>query len=111
MKNNDVAIAYVAYDDGSGGKKRPVLILKEVASDVMVMRFTTKYDNKSQRIKERYYKVQDLGEAGLNRPSWIDAVTPVILDKELVEFTLLGRLSSNDQHELASFIKKYNESH
>lgn len=72
MKINEIYTAFVSWQ--RGGKRRPVLILNINKNEVLVFKITTQYQNKSQYIKDKYYKIKDLSLAGLVKQSYIDTV-------------------------------------
>ena len=55
----DIFIAYVSW--GSGGKKRPVLILAQMAGGITVFNITTQYDDKSDAIRSKYFTDWQIG--------------------------------------------------
>ena len=89
MKINEIYTAFVSWQ--RGGKRRPVLILNINKNEVLVFKITTQYQNKSQYIKDKYYKIKDLSLAGLAKK---------------IKFTKIGKLSSKDIFELDKFINK-----
>lgn len=52
MRTNQIYTAYVSW--GSDGKRRPVLIVEDKNKNVFCYRITSKYKNKSERIKKGY---------------------------------------------------------
>lgn len=104
MKINDVYTAYISWEDG--GKCRPVLIVNVTNTEVRVFKITTKYENKSQSIKNKYYKIQDLSSAGLLKQSYIDTIKTYSLNPEKIKFKKIGKLSTEDILELAKFINR-----
>lgn len=104
MKTNDVYTAYVSWP--GGGKRRPVLILGSTDDEARVFKITTKYSNKSEYIKLKYYQINDLESAGLNRTSYIDTNTKMDLPKKKINFRHIGQLSTRDIVGLSEFINK-----
>ncbi|WP_432739461.1 type II toxin-antitoxin system PemK/MazF family toxin [Ligilactobacillus agilis] len=104
MKINDIYTAYMSW--GNKGKRRPVLVAEVKDAAVIVFKITTKYDSKSNYIKNKYYKIADLTSAGLKKTSYIDTVRNYELDLNKVKFQKIGRLSTKDINDLNQFIKK-----
>lgn len=104
MKINEIYTAFVLWQ--RGGKRRPVLILNINKNEVLVFKITTQYQNKSQYIKDKYYKIKDLSLAGLVKQSYIDTVKTYRLNSKKIKFTKIGKLSSKDIFELDKFINK-----
>lgn len=105
MKTNQVFTAFVKWP--SGGKRQPVLIRKISKSEIIVYKITTKFQNKASRIKQYYYKIRDLDEAGLYQQSYIDTITLVGLPRS-VYFKQIGELSVRDIKGLTKFIQRKN---
>jgi len=70
-------------------------------------KITTKFKNKSPFIKLRYYKIQDLKSAGLNRESYIDIKDSRII--KLDNIVKRGSLSEKDIDDLIDFKQTYPE--
>ena len=103
MKAFDIYIAYVSW--GESGKLRPVLIIEQQESLVFVFNITTQYENKSEAIRAKYFKIIDWQQAGLDRQSYVD--TTVIRDLPAVIFdgkTEIGKLTAADELRLIEFI-------
>ncbi|WP_103662478.1 hypothetical protein [Lactobacillus sp. HT06-2] len=62
MRTNDVYTAFVAWN--SGGKRRPILILKEDTDNIYFYRITTKYKNKSRAMKAIRYPIVEWQQIG-----------------------------------------------
>ena len=50
MRTNDIVDVFVAYTDKTGGKSRPVLIIKLTDAKVWLLKITSKYTEKSENI-------------------------------------------------------------
>lgn len=101
----DICIAYVSW--GSGGKKRPVLILAQTASSVTVFKITTKYNNKSDVIRGKYFKINDWKQAGLDRQSYADTNNTITLPRSSVDVdNLVGTLTESDVQRLIDFLSQ-----
>ena len=64
MRTNQIYTAYVSW--GSDGKRRPVLIVEDKNKNVFCYRITSKYKNKSERIKKNYFPLMDWKIEGLD---------------------------------------------
>ena len=93
--------AYVGFIDISGGKKRPVLYLRETDESYIVLRLSSQFDNKSDFIKSKYIEILDWKIAGLSKPSWIDTIQTYTLPIDKTELTYIGQLSERDLASLA----------
>ncbi|GEK88605.1 hypothetical protein SAMN04488100_11428 [Alkalibacterium putridalgicola] len=104
---NDVVGLYVSYLDGTGGKRRPVLILKTYKEELSFFRLTSQYESKSSKIRKQYYPIKHWKEAGLKKPSWIDVGSVLKVNRtHLDSVTKIGALDTDDIDGLAQFIKK-----
>lgn len=107
MNPNDILTLYVAYTSTKGGKRRPVLIVKTTSDTVFLYRITSKYKNKSSKIKNVYYPIGKWREAGLKKESYIDIGTLIEVEYSLLSNTKkIGTLIETDQNGLAEFIQK-----
>lgn len=104
MKTNEIYTAYVAWN--TGGKRRPVLVVRDEQTQVFCFRITSKYKNKSEKIKRNYYVIENWKYAGLFKQSYVDIGQLVPLSKEKVNFKLIGKLTLEDEQNLSKFIKK-----
>lgn len=104
MKTNDIYTAYVSWP--GGGKRRPVIIVQDTEDKVNVLKITTKYKNKSVRIKSNYYPMIDWQKEGLRQQSYIDTnAIQSLLKKGDLSFSYIGRLTTNEKKGLALFIR------
>lgn len=103
MRTNQIYTAYVSW--GSDGKRRPVLIVEDKNKNVFCYRITSKYKNKSERIKKNYFPLMDWKIEGLDKQSYIDVGDIIKLSKEHVSFRLVGELSIRDIEALVEFIR------
>lgn len=94
MRTNQIYTAYVSW--GLDGKRRPVLIVEDKNKNVFYYRITSKYKNKSERIKKNYFPLMDWKIEGLDKQSYIDVGDIIKLSKEHVSFRLVGELSIRD---------------
>lgn len=109
LSEHSVAFAYVEYADGSGGKRRPVLIISVDGEEVLFYKITSQYFNKSEFIREKYYEIKDWLAAGLTKPSWVDTITPIVYKQDKYRFTVVGRFTNRDIVGLKQFISKLEE--
>ncbi|MCL1836099.1 MAG: type II toxin-antitoxin system PemK/MazF family toxin [Treponema sp.] len=101
----DIFIAYISW--GSEGKKRPVLILEQQPMVINVFNITTQYENKSEAIRSKYFKINDWQKAGLDKQSYIDTnvvrdLPPSALDGK----TAIGKLTEYDVQKFLEFLTK-----
>lgn len=109
MNKNDLVTVYVSFSNYPGGKRRPVLILKDNNDELLVYKITSKYENKSEKIKQQYNPIQDWKEAGWKKPSYIDIGSLSSLKKSYFdEIVFIGTLSTQDILGLNHFIIEYN---
>lgn len=107
MKPMELYIADVPFDDSSQSKIRPALVMTVEAQFVSVFKITSRYINKSNKIKSFYYPIEYWREAGLNKASYIDIhhiynlTRTAIFHKQPV-----GRLMESDVIGLYEFIKE-----
>ena len=103
MKIFDIYIAYVSW--GDGGKRRPVLILEEKPDRVTAFNITTRYEDKSETIRAKYFPINDWKQAGLDRQSYIDTNSTVTLPPTAIE-NPIGRLTPADETRLIGFMSQ-----
>jgi hypothetical protein len=87
-----VVLADVPYSEGTGSKRRPVVVLRSLNDhDVSVLRCTT-----SRAWAERlgFIEISHLESCGLSRRTWVDP-NPVIVERRTI-ITASGYLSSDD---------------
>ena len=99
----EIFITYISW--GRDGKNRPVLVLLPASDSVFIYPITTQYENKSEAIKKRYFKMNDWNQAGLARQSYIDTGTLIKIPlSALVNKKPIGRLSIADKQKLLEFL-------
>lgn len=54
-----VLVSRIEYSDGTGSKVRPAVVVKLNDEVIKTLRFTTKYENKSDNIRSQYLEVID----------------------------------------------------
>jgi hypothetical protein len=101
----DIYIAYVLW--GDRGKMRPVLILEKKEKTVYVFNITTQYENKSDKIRNKYFKINDWEQAGLDKQSYVDTNTIRNLSlAALKDRAIIGSLTESDAERLIEFLSK-----
>lgn len=107
MKISEIYTAYVSW--GTGGKRRPILIVETEEKAFSFLNVTTKYAQKSPKIKKLYYPLQDWDKEGLNRQSYIDTGNLLRLFTKDATLTYVGQLTTRDKLGLAKFINGINK--
>jgi hypothetical protein len=102
MNPYDLHIAYVAWS--SDGKRRPVLVLSSTQNEVAVFQITSQYDSKSAAIQAQYIAIDDWGQAGLAKQSYIDTGRIIDLPITTVQPTPIGKLSEKDLRKLLAIM-------
>jgi hypothetical protein len=103
MNAFDIYIAFVSW--GSGGKRRPVLVLEEGVDSVTVFGITTQFENKSETIRAKYFVINDWQQAGLDSQSYVDTNNTLTLPLTAVDIdNPIGKLSATDEIRLVEFI-------
>lgn len=107
INKNDIASIYVAFTDIPGGKNRPVLILEDGKDTITFFKITTKYTNKSPKIKKNYYPIIRWKTCGLYHQSYIDTGFAAEVKKsDLGNVVKIGELNINDIIGLNNFQKQ-----
>jgi hypothetical protein len=105
MNPFDIFIAYISWE--SGGKDRPVLVLLLSDDSVSVYPITTQYDNKSETIRTRYFKMNDWIQAGLSKQSYIDTGILIKLPLSVIDNKKpIGHLTIAEKQRLLEFLTK-----
>ena len=105
MNPYGIFITYVSWEND--GKFRPVLIIEQQETVVFAFIITTQYENKTEAIRSRYFKISDWRQAGLDKPSYVDTNSIMDLPPALFEGkTEIGRLSADDERRLVEFISQ-----
>jgi len=103
----DIYLAYMVYDDGTGGKERPVLIMDLEDDLAAVYNVTSQYESKSEFIRSKYYPIKDWQQAGLGKQSYVDTVKARYLpQKSLDSKTPIGTLTDEDKIGLIEFLTR-----
>lgn len=103
IEEREIVLACVEYQDSSGGKKRPAIVLSVNSEEVYVYQITSKFEDKSPYYQKAYFEIKDWGEANLDKPSWIDTSEYYILSNKFV-FKVIGNLSRNDWNRFRHFL-------
>jgi len=99
----EIYIAYISW--GTDGKRRPILFLEKNDGYVVAFRITSQYENKSEEIKRKHFKISDRQQAGLSKPSYIDTGKKVEFPSALISpQTPIGKLTENDKLRLLEFL-------
>jgi len=105
MSAFEIYIAFVSW--GSGGKRRPVLVFEENANGVTILNITTHYFDKTERIRAKYFVINDWRQAGLYKQSYIDTNNTITLPLAAIDTkNRIGRLSVTDEKRLIEFINR-----
>ena len=105
MKPFDIFIMYISW--GGDGKNRPVLVLILDDEVVDIYQITTKYEEKSEAIRETHFKIADWVQAGLEKQSYIDTGTLISLPiAALKNKSPIGELTENDKLRLLEFLNR-----
>ncbi len=105
MKPFEIFIVYISW--GSGGKSRPVLAFLQGGNKISVYPITSQYDDKSEAIKARCFKINDWSRSGLDKQSYIDTGTLISLPTSVVDSKKpIGQLTNEDKQRLLEFLTK-----
>ncbi len=99
-----VLVSRIEYSDGTGSKVRPAVVVKFNDEVIKTLRFTTKYENKSDYIKSQYLEVIDWAKANLKRRSWIDTIQYYDVENKGFNIKIIGKLSDRDVERLKDFL-------
>ncbi|RHW54272.1 type II toxin-antitoxin system PemK/MazF family toxin [Lactobacillus bombicola] len=106
MESMDIYIANVPFDEGTGSKDRPALVIKVDQERVMVFKVTSQYQDKLPQIKRLYCPIKDWQQAGLKKQSYVDIHRLYRLSKKWVfSHQPIGKLTAGDCLALFNFIK------
>ena len=102
-----MCIANVPFDGSDKSKVRPALVVKIKDNYVSVFKITSKYQNKSEKIKRAYYPVKNWEVAGLNRISYVDTHQTYDIDKAtILKNRPIGKLTKTDVLGLYQFLQE-----
>lgn len=102
----DIFIVDLAYrGEIKGHKTRPVLIVAVGSNVIFAYKITSQYEQKSDRVKQKYYPIKYWQEAHLKKPSYVDIITAAELDfEDLKGKKRIGMLSDEDARGLFDMI-------
>lgn len=109
IEEYSILIARIEYADGTGSKSRPAMVIEFNDEVIKTYRLTTKYENKSDRIKSKYFEIIDWFRAGLEKPSWIDTVQAYELDRKKIKIQIIGNLTDRDIVRLKDFLSNVDQ--
>ena len=103
MNPFEIFITYISW--GIGGKSRPVLVYSQDSLKIAVYSITTQYDNKSETIKAKYFKIEDWEQSGLSKLSYVDIGTLFRLPISVIDHkNPIGKLSASDIKRFLEFL-------
>ncbi|WP_010621366.1 hypothetical protein ABTQ33_01985 [Paucilactobacillus suebicus] len=108
-KGQNLYWAYAAFIEIPGGKTRPVLYVRQTETDYIVYRLTSKYKNKSPKIKAKYVEIGDWQKVGLPKKSWIDLIKTYSLPINSTKLTFIGSLTEEDSQNIIRYLNKFDE--
>jgi hypothetical protein len=105
MKPFEIYTTFISR--GSGGKNRPVLVLLLGISKISVFPVTTQYEDKSDAVRARYFRINGWSQVGLAKQSYVDTGTLLNLPLTAIGNTKpLGKLTIADKKRLLEFLAK-----
>jgi hypothetical protein len=100
-----IRFGYVPNQDNFGGKKRPVVVIGSDEQNYVILKVTSQYESKSERIQQNFYPIQDYKVAGLLKPSYIDVQSLQRIAQTGLQ-VVFGELSDNDIVGLNHFMEQ-----
>jgi len=104
MRPYELWVAHMAWDGDS--KRRPALVVSLHDGIISVYPITSKYDNKSERIKKKYFPIKDWKDANLRKASYVDTNNIHELSVDAIDEAYVGRLSDSDKARFIKFLSK-----
>jgi hypothetical protein len=104
VKPFELYISYISW--GTGGKRRPVLVFSRKDATVFVYAITSRYENKPESIRVKYFRIHDWQQAGLGKPSYIDTGTYFPISAASFAHKPIGRLTVEDKERLIGFLSR-----
>jgi len=105
MNPFEIFITSISWETGS--KNRPVLVILLNDESIFVYPITTQYENKSEAIRSQYFRINDWIQAGLDKQSYIDTGTLLILPLAVIKNkNPIGKLTIADKQKLLEFLTK-----
>ncbi|MCL2312830.1 MAG: hypothetical protein FWC41_10165 [Firmicutes bacterium] len=110
MEAYDIIVLRVYFLDldKTESKPRPALIVKVTCDKIYYYRITTKYSNKSDFFKNKYFEIIDYNNAGLYLKSWIDTFALYQVKEDDFKIKLIGHLTDIDTERLQKFLEERN---
>lgn len=102
---HDIVMLNVQFDEGNDFKYRPAYIFKLDGEEIFFYKITSKYENKSEAIQAKYFKIVDWVAAGLEKESWIDTVSMKRINENETRIKFTGTMSDEDERRLAEFLE------
>jgi hypothetical protein len=103
MKPFEIYIAYISWK--KGGKRRPVLVFEQFAQVFSLYAITSQFENKSEAIRAKYFKINDWRKAGLLKQSYVDTNRKLELPLSVIdEREPIGALTDDDKQRLTEFL-------
>lgn len=101
-----IYIANIPFDEGSGAKTRPALVVMPTQMKTGVLKITSQYKNKTPFIKKMYFPIDHWKEAGLTKPSYIDIHKIYqIPTSTIVSRPPIGKLTDEDALNLFDMVR------
>ena len=105
MNPFEIYITYISWE--SGGKSRPVLVYSQDHAKITIYPITTQYDDKSETIKAKYFKITDWAQSGLSKLSYVDTGTLIRLPIAVIDDKKpIGKLSVSDIKRFLVFLNE-----
>lgn len=105
LKEYDIMILKVVFDDGAGYKARPAIVIKANSEEIAFFRITSQFEKKSKYIQNKYFEIVDYVQAGLRKRSWIDTMTMKKVSTSKTHFLVIGSLSNRDTFRFIEFLQ------
>ncbi|MCV3763506.1 hypothetical protein OF389_11340 [Companilactobacillus farciminis] len=108
MKIFTIYIANVPFDDSDQSKFQPALLIDIGENTAVVYKITSKYQNKSDTVKDFYYPIMNWKDTHLRKPNYVDVHKTYRLPQSIVfKHQLIGMLSEYDVIALFDFANNY----
>jgi hypothetical protein len=104
LNEYDVVLTIVKYVDSDKIKFRPALVIYFNGREVGYYKITSKFVEKSDYIKSKYFEIKDWLQAGLRTPSWVDTINYYQISKNEVSVKVIGSLTFSDRTRLEEFL-------
>lgn len=104
LNEYDVVLTLVKYVDSDKTTYRPALVIYFDGKEVGYYKITSRYTDKSEYIKSRYFEIKNWLQAGLRKPSWIDTINYYQISENEVRLKVIGNLTIDDRNRLEEFL-------